>query len=217
MQKIFIFFFFTCFSLLANAQDSTRLNQKFKFKDGFYNTLAELRQNKPSAALTDFKGNIVNKSSENLAQLTPSENTQTVDIQRVWGVVLNGVPYLRYQTDTTKKQSSDFQAIQILGKLCYFSYSTDEIKTIPMPVYDPIGGKLLYTGKVKNKERATFRKVFNIMDGNIVDLNIESLKRLTADDKKLQKSVADLNANDPLQRLLKTLQIYNDRNAVFIK
>ncbi len=217
MQKIFIFFFFSCFSLLANAQDSTRLTQKFKFKDGFYNTLTEFRQNKPSAALTDFKGNIVNKSSENLTQLIPNEKTQTIDIQQVWGVVINGVPYIRYQTDTTNKQSTDYQAIQILGKLCYFSYSIEETKIVPMPVYDPIGGKLLYTGKVKNKERATFRKIFNILDGKILDLNLETLKRLTTDDKKLQKSIVDLNANDPLQRLLKTVQIYNDRNAVFIK
>ncbi|MEY4926927.1 MAG: hypothetical protein RI894_1363 [Bacteroidota bacterium] len=216
----FIFIGFLCLlftPLPVNAQgDSTRLTAKFKFKDGFYTTIDQFKHNQPAFALTDFKGSMVPKSSENALELLPNQSTQSLDIQQVWGIVVNGTPYIRYTIDTAKKHSMTYQALQIVGKLCYFSYSIEETTTVPMPVYDPIGGRLLYTGKVKNKAKNTFRKILSLVDGRMTDLNLENLKHYTADDKKLQKSVAELTANDPLQRLLKTLQIYNDRNPIYI-
>jgi hypothetical protein len=205
------------FSQKTVSVDSTRLSAKFKFKDGFYSTIEQLRHNQPTVALSAFSGNIVQKTTENAIQLVPNQTTQSVDIQHVWGLVLNGVPYIRYQTTGSEQTSVSYQGLQIIGKLCYFSYSIEEVTTVAMPVYDPIGGRLMYTGKVKNKTQNTFRKLLNFADGTISDLTVENLKRATLDDKKLQKSVAELAATDPLQRLLKTLQVYNDRNAFFIK
>ncbi len=214
----FSFSFFLCllFTTVQAQSDSTRLTAKFKFKDGFYATIEQFKHNKPTFALTDFKGAIIPKASEAGLEIIPNESAQTIDIQRVWGIVVDGKPYIRYAIDTAKKHSRSYQALQIVGKLCYFSYTIEETTSIPMPVYDPIGGRLLYTGKVKNKAKNTFRKILSLADGTIADLNLESLKHYTADDKKLQKSVTELTANDPLQRLLKTLQIYNDRNSIYI-
>lgn len=210
---LLLFYFFSG----ANAQkDSTRLTAKFKFNDGFYTTLEQFRHNKPALPLSAFKGSIVQKTAENKIQFISTQTEQSLNLTQTFAAVIQGQPYLYYATDSTKKIAIEYQAVQIIGKLCYFSYTIDEVTSVAMPVYDPIGGKLLYTGKVKNKVTNTYRKLLNLTNGSITDLTLEGLKRATTDDKKLQKTLADFSPTDPLQRLLKTVQIYNDRNALFI-
>ena len=201
---------------VLNAQDSTRLTAKFKFKDGFYKTFDAFRQNKPTAPLGVFKGLFKQQTIDNAIQLVANETAPPLDLNDTWGVVIDGTPFIHY-SDSTTKGKNFLYPLQIVGKICYFFYTIDLTVNVLMPVYDPVGGRLIYTGKVKNKTTNTFRKILCFTDGKIADLTVESLKKYTTDDKKLQKSINELTANDPAQRLLKTVQIYNDRNPIFIR
>ena len=202
--------------------DSAKLTAKFRFADGIYSTYADFSANKPNYAIKNLRGYLAINAKEYLAKsiIKPNDTLATNQIAAtsVWGIVVDGLPYIRWQTDTAQQAAATtFLGLQLLGKICYFAYVKEENKTIKMPVYDPISGRKMYTGTIHNREKTSSRKILNFATGETADLNLPNLKKWVADDKKLLLTMADIAPNDVQQRLFKCLLIYNDRNSVFVR
>jgi hypothetical protein len=201
--------------MLTFAQsDSLKLNAKFRFHDGIYWSAQALKNNKPNLVSADLTKNAI--VTDNVIQTT--DDPKNAALKTAWCIVKNGVPYLQYRADTANTEVQTFYKLQLQGKICYFGYSRNEMKRIPMNVFDPQTHQLIYTSFIQNSEKTTYRFIARLSDGSIIPLNRKNLAEWTIDDKKLTISVLDLQDDDELAaRLFKSVLVYNDRNFVWIK
>jgi hypothetical protein len=220
-KTYFLFLLLGAVSAFAQ-RDSTKLSPKFRFSDGIYTAFADLKANKPTYPLKNLRGTLTLNTKEYLAKVLPKPNSiadsTTVAANTAYCLVIDGVPYIRWATDTAQRSATTtFLGLQIVGKIAYFAYSKEEDKAIKMPVYDPMSGRKMYTGTIHNREKTNIRKLLNFATGEIADFTLNNLKKWVADDKKLLLTMADITPNEAQQRLFKCLLIYNDRNNVFVK
>jgi hypothetical protein len=209
----FALFFATPIAVFAQS-DSIKLTAKFKFHDGIYQSAYDLKNNKPNQVSTELTKNAV--VTDNVIQLMTDTNNSA--LKSAWCIVKEGVPYINYLTDSTKQNIHTFYKLQLQGKICYFSYSRNELRQVPMKVYDPQTQKLVYTSFIQNRERIAYRYIVRLSDGAIVPFNRINFTKWTADDKKVTATIADIKDDDELNaRLFKILLIYNDRNTIWIK
>ena len=202
-------------SLQLSAQsDSTKLFAKFRFRDGIYHTANDLKNNKPNGVSADLTKNAI--VTDNVIQFT-KEGTNSV-INTAWCIVKDGVPYVNYSENEVNSNIIIFYKLQIQGKICYFSYTRNEYKKVPMNVFDPQSGQLVYTSFIQNRERTVYRFMTRLSDGAILPFTRPNLQTWAADDKKIIATIADLKEDDELYaRLFKSLLVYNDRNTIWIK
>ena len=209
----FLFFLFGLAPTLLFAQsDSTKLTAKFRFHDGIYWSATDLKANKPNLVSADLTKNAI--VTDNVIQMTADPKNN--ELHTAWCIVKNGVPYLQHRTDTLRKDLQTFYKLQLQGKICYFSYSRTEMKQVPMNVFDPQSGRLIYTSYIQNREKTNYRFITRLSDGLIKPLTRKNLADWTVDDKKFGATIADLSENDDI-RLVKSVGIYNDRNAVWVR
>jgi hypothetical protein len=210
-----LFCLFALAPILAFAQnDSTKLNAKFRFRDGIYWSAKDLKTNKPNLVSDDLTKNAV--VTNNVIQV--SSDPKQPELKTAWCIVKNGVPYIRYAADSTQTEAQTFYKLQLQGKICYFSYTRSEFKQVPMNVFDPQSGRLIYTSYIRNRENTIYRYITHFSDGAIVPLSRKTLAEWTADDKKLALTIAELKDDDELNsRLFKSVLVYNDRNFVWVK
>ena len=211
MKLLFLLFGLVPMLLFAQS-DSTKLTAKFRFKDGIYWSAADLKANKPNLVSADLTKNAA--VTDNVIQM--AADPKNTDLRTAWCIVKSGVPYLQHRTDTLRKDLQTFYKLQLQGKICYFSYSKTEMKQVPMNVFDPQSGRLIYTSYIQNREKTNYRFITRLSDGAIVPLTQKNLAAWTAEDKKFGATIADLNADDDI-RLVKSVGIYNDRNAAWVK
>lgn len=215
MQIKLLVLLFGLAPMLTFAQsDSTKLNSKFRFRDGIYWSAAALKSNKPNLVSTDLTKHAV--VTDNVIQMTA--DLKNTALKTAWCIVKNGVPYLQYRADTVSTDVQTFYKLQLQGKICYFSYNKNEMKQVPMNVFDPQTGRLIYTSFIQNREKTAYRFICRLSDGNILPLNRKNLAEWTLDDKKLAVSILELQDDAELAaRLFKSVLVYNDRNFVWVK
>jgi hypothetical protein len=212
--RIFLLIFWLLPILTFAQNDSTKLNAKFRFRDGIYWSAAAFKSNKPNLISTDLTKNAV--VTDNVIQMTT--DPKNPQLETAWCIVKNGIPYLQYRADTASSNIQTFYKLQLQGKICYFSYNKNEMKQVPMNVFDPQTGKLIYTSFIQNREKTAYRFICRLSDGNIAPLNRKNLAEWTLDDKKLAASILELQDDAELAaRLFKSVLVYNDRNFVWIK
>ena len=88
---------------------------------------------------------------------------------------------------------------------------------MPITAYIPQTGEPYITKKVPKEETVVREKLIYYETGEIVDLSLNSFKKLISDDKELVATVNDLKTNELKEKLFKCVLIYNDRNPVYLK
>ena len=218
IQLICVFFF--AIILRGAAQKPTVITKNFKFRDGVYATYADWQRNKPMLVLDSLETNLAVNPKTFFMQMEFAKHKkthQTIKLDSIWGVVVDGIPYIRLPRNELDKAAYCFAGLILRGRLCYYNYETVRHSQVPITAYIPQTGEPYITKKVAKEETVVREKLINYETGEIVDLSLNTFKKLISDDKELVTTVNDLKTNELKEKLFKCVLIYNDRNPVYLK
>lgn len=203
-----------------NAQkDSILLTKNFDFADGVYLTLEDFQKNKPTYTWDELRSNLVANPQTYMVQiefLEVKEGETAIDPGKIWGISLGGLPYIRLEAGAVKKELTNFAALRVRGKICYFEYEDVEDVKIPMPVFNPVTGRPYQVALVDRKIEVYFEKIMDFETGEIQDLTIENLKLWVQNDGQLIRALNSLGPEAD-EKLFKCILIYDDRHQVYIQ
>ncbi|MDZ7876884.1 MAG: hypothetical protein U5L45_04400 [Saprospiraceae bacterium] len=222
MKKIILIMtLFSAFILRGSSQTRDKIITKnFKFENGIYATFADWQRNKPTYQWDSIETTFAVNPTTFLMQmeaLRVKKTAKLVDIDSVWGVVVDGIPYMRLPKKEISKPTACFAGFVLRGSICYFQYETLVQTKVPITAYIPETGEAFMTRNVSNKTPIVKEKLMRYETGEIMDLTLNNFKQLIADDKDLLTTVNELKPNEIKEKLFKCILIYNDRNPVFLK
>jgi hypothetical protein len=220
MKIRLICLFFFAIILRGTAQKTTIITKNFKFRDGVYATYADWQRNKPMLVLDSIETNLAVNPKTFFMQMEFAKHKKTmqpIGLDSIWGIVVDGIPYIRLPRTELDKTAYCFAGLILRGRLCYFNYETIRHTKVPITAYIPQTGEPYITKKVSKEETIVREKLINYETGEIVDLSLNSFKTLIADDKDLVTTVNELKTNELKEKLFKCVLIYNDRNPVYLK
>ena len=221
-MKYFIAFalFYSILLRGASAQNQTLITKNFKFKDGIYRQFAHFQRNQPDRIWEDLETNLVTSTQTLQTQiefLKDKKTKEPLSIDSVWGIVVDGIPYIKLPKEAQKKTATVFSGLTLRGKLCYFQFEDMQERNVPMTVYIPETGQPYFTKNVPQKQLVTREILLKFETGEMQDFTLFNFRNWIADDKDLLTTVNDLKPKEVPEKLFKCLLIYNDRNPVFIK
>ena len=196
------------------------ITKNFQFENGIYRTFSEWQRNKPTYKWDSIETTFAVNPTTFLMQMEAlrfKKSGKMAPIDSIWGVVVDGIPYVRLPRNEIAKPTTCFAGFILRGAICYFQYETSYQKQIPMSAYIPETGQAYITRNVSNKTPIIKEKLMRYETGEIIDLTYNNFKQLIADDKDLLTTVTDLKPNEIKEKLFKCILIYNDRNPVFLK
>ena len=109
------------------GQDTLLLTKNFRFADGVYFNMAQLRSNRPAYALDALQVQYFTNPQTSLTQVDAvffKKNHQPLQLDSVWAISLDGVPSVRVPRDEINRSLPNFAALKLRGKICYFTYPT---------------------------------------------------------------------------------------------
>lgn len=205
----------------AQAQsDSLLLNKDFKFSDGIYYSFENWQQNRPDIAWEHLDGNLVINPRTGMARveyLRHTENSDTLSLPDIWGLVYDGTPYLRLDRDSVSSPLSTFAAIKVRGKICFFSYETSVTRQIPMAAVNPVTGTAFRRATVERTQTERRERMLDFKTGKVAPFNRPNLLRWTADDRGITRTIEWIEPAEMDEKLFKCLLIYDDRNPVYVE
>jgi hypothetical protein len=222
VKKIFLIIALILTSILRGAaqKKESLITKNFKFENGIYASFSDWQRNKPTyrwdSIETTFAVNPVTFLMQ-MEALRFKKTGRTAAIDSIWGVVVDGIPYVRLPKKEITKPTTCFAGFVLRGSICYFQYETSVQTQVPITAYIPETGEAFMTRNVSNKMPIIKEKLMRYETGEIIDLNLNNFKQLIADDKDLLTTVNDLKPNEIKEKLFKCILIYNDRNPVFLK
>jgi hypothetical protein len=221
MKRILFFSFFLTHILRGvSAQNQTLVTKNFKFQDGVYSQFTHFQRNQPDMVWGDLETNLVT-SKQNLQTqiefLRYKKNQQALSLDSVWGIVVDGIPYIKLPKEAQKKTATVFSGLTLRGKICYFQFEDMQERKVPMTAYIPETGQAYFTKNVVQKELITREILLKFETGEMQNFTLLNLKNWIADDKDLLATVNELKQKEVPEKLFKCLLIYNDRNPVFLK
>ena len=220
MKIQLICLFVLAFILRGGAQKTTVVTKNFKFRDGVYKTYADWQRNKPTLVLDSIETNLAVNPKTFFMQMEFAKHKkthQTIGLDSIWGIVVDGIPYIRLPKTDLDKTAYCFAGLVLRGRLCYFNYETIKHSQVPITAYIPQTGEPYITKKVSKEETIVREKLINYETGEVIDWSLNTFKKLIADDKELLTTVNELKGKELKEKLFKCVLIYNDRNPVYLK
>ncbi len=207
---------------IAAPHDTLLLTKNFKFTDGIYLSFESFQANQPDYALSELKAELYTNPQNFMTQVQQimvpvEEGFDTLSIEKVWGLSIAGIPYVRLPKGAVDKETWVFAGLQLRGKICYFSFEDEYEREMIMAAYNPLTGRPFRQGIVKRSQKVTFEKMLHFETGEIEDFTLSGFKEWIKDDQKLLASVNDLTPNEVQKKLFKCMLIYVDRNKVYLK
>ena len=218
--KLWNSLFFICFSAIVSAQDSVLVTKNFKFQDGVYLNFEAFQRNKPSFIWADIETNLATNKATFQTQceyLRQRATGDSVKMDTVWGIVINGIPYIKLPQSAQKHSASVFSGLILRGRLCYFQYDDIVEEIVPITAYIPETGAPYVTKNIINKKTVVREKLLEFVSGRISDLSLANFKSLIEDDPELVNTLNALSGKELNEKLFKCLLIYNDRHPVYIR
>ncbi len=219
-RKYLIIHLLGCLSALrVQAQMAESITKNFKFRNGVYRTFEEWQKNRPTWAWDSLDAGVLTNPQTFLTQvehLTVRKTGVVIVPDSVWGVVLDGIPYLRLPKTALQKPLTAFAGLQLRGKICYFSYETTQIVRVPITAYNPLNGIPFISKIIENERTIIHEKILLFENGAIADLTPEHFKKWIQDDADLIAAVNAFKGDALNERLFKCLLIYDDRHPVYV-
>lgn len=202
-----------------SQQDSTSITPKFRFEDGIYVDFNAFRTNQPSFQWQDLQGQVVTNGSTlitKIESLQLSATQKKLDPENLWGLCIEGIPYIRVDLEGQPEAFTTFVGLSIRGKICFYKYSADTTRKVEVVAYNPINGLPFRRGTIEKKETGRLEKMLDFTTGETTDFNLSNFLLWIEDDRQLWQTIHDLPAQEANDKLLKSLMIYNDRNIVHL-
>jgi len=211
------------FSVLGSKaqSDSVLLTKNFKFKDGVFLNYEDFKNNTPTYKWEELETGIFSNPKTFLTQiyfmkLKRGQSKEILDLDKVWGISLDGIPYIQMDKEELRKENAVFSALRVRGQICYLEYEVDVKRMIPMSVYNPLTGKPFRTMNVERNVPVKFKKMMHFDSGEIEDFTVSNFKHWIKADEKLYKTVSEMNEIEAKDKLFKCLLIFVDRNEKMI-
>lgn len=209
-------------STTLNGQAAANfLNRDYQFRDGLYLTYAAFQSDAPDYTVDQLEGRLVTNDETGLTKsdyLGIKRDTGAVDIDlsQVWGICLDGVPYIRL-TDKGKEEGfATFAKLKVRGAICYFTFETTEPKYVEVKAYNPLNGKPFRKARVKNMEQVDNKMMLRFDTGEVRLFNKENLLAWIEHDAQLTEAVQAITPEKEEEQLYRSLLIYDDRHPVYI-
>ncbi|MCF8243623.1 MAG: hypothetical protein K9J37_08970 [Saprospiraceae bacterium] len=220
MEKtLFIAALLALFGTSLFGQDTVLLTKNFRFADGIYFNLAELKANRPGLPIDSMKLDIITNPQTSLTQLNAvflKKNTPMFSVDSIWAICLDGVPSIRVPKEEISKSLPNYAALKLRGKICYFTYPDYRQKTIRVAAYNPVTGRPFRHGNVLRDEEVIVEKMLHFETGEVADFQVEKLLTWIKDDSLLVETIAELPKGELKDKLFKSLLIYVDRNPTYL-
>ncbi len=205
--------------LLGFSQpDSTLVTKNFKFTDGLYTSFEEFQQNKPKYLWEDIRISLASNPQTFLIQVERviSRNGEPIPVESLWGLTLQGIPYIQVDSSLSRKPLPSFTALRLRGKLCFFEVAVDTVEEVKMAAYNPLTGLPFREGSVEKPLTLWFKYLIPFATGEIIPFTLKNFLELIQDDPVLHRTYRNLSPEEAEERLFKGVLIYDDRNPVYI-
>lgn len=202
------------------AQNRTLVTKNFKFRDGVYYHFEQLQRNQPAVVWDSLETRLATNPQSLQMYIEVLKHKQTHDtivLNSIWGVVVDGIPYVRLADEVQKKSAMTFAGMILRGKLFYYQYEDIEEKLVPITAYIPQTGQPYITKNVTQKKDIIREKLLKFETGETSDFTLFNFKQYIKEDADLLSTVNALKPKEVSEKLFKCLLIYNDRNPVFLK
>ncbi len=216
----FLSFWLLSVSIQMTGQDSVLVTKNFKFADGVYFDFENLKRNQPDIKWKDLEAIYITNPKTFLTQveyLLVRNTGQLIDLQSLWGVVIEGIPYVRLEKEALNRPLVSFAGLRVRGKIFYFNYETEVGEKVAIQAINPANGKPFRTGYVEKEKSILMEKMLHWDNGEVQDFSKENFLKWIENDKGLYKSVQEIERKEVQEKLFKSVLIYNDRHPVFIR
>ncbi len=204
----------------AVGQQDIQLSKNFLFKDGIYLDLQAWQSNHPSLRWDEVEAVYFINPQTHLAQIQRirvKENGDTLNLSSIWAICSDGIPYVKIPHEEINRELASFAALQVRGKICYFSYPDWRNKKYEIAAYNPLNGRPFRKGTVDREEEFVLEKMLDFETGRLADFTVDNFLDWIQDDPRLVATVNSLDENEQKEKLFKCLLIYVDRNPVSLK
>lgn len=198
------------------------LDRNYEFRDGLYLSLAAFQSDTPDIPLDELEGRLVTNDETGLTKsdflaMKTDTGALEIDLEEIWGIALDGVPYIRVTEQTGDREAfATFAKLSVRGAICYYTFDSEEARYVEVKAYNPLNGKPFRRGRVKNMETVNNKRMLRFDTGETAPLNRENLLAWVQDDPQLTEAVEALEGEDVSDKLYRSLLIYDDRHPVFI-
>ncbi len=208
-----------CYLSSVGAQeDSILVDQSFVFENGVYRTFTAFQQNRPDIAWEDIQTNWITNPQTLMTQveyIIEKESGEMIDLEGVWGIVIDATPYIQIQQ--IDKPLPVFAGFRVWGNICYFAYEEEVMIKVPIKAYNPNTGRPFRSGFVKREETVLRERILRFETGEMADFNYDTMLEWVENDRTLWRALDSLSPEEAEERLFRTLLIYDERNAVYIR
>ncbi len=216
-------------ALLQAQGDTVYLSKNFKFQDGIFLSFEDFKNNTPTYEWKEVLAGVHSNPQNFLAQMyglkvkksdtQESEEVeyQNVNLESIWGICLDGIPYIRLSREELNKENVVFAGMRLRGKICYYEYEEFVIQKKEMSAYNPVTGHPFRTKNVDVKVKLIHQNMLHFETGETATFSKDNFKAWIKDDKKLYQTVNDLSPEEVDEKLFKCLLIYDDRNLVKVR
>ena len=208
-------------SLKLYAQ-GLNIDNTTKFKDGIYATYQDFINNDPTYPVESFQIKWKDTPFFNVLKMKSCKSYQNgkmkkTDMTKVWGICVNGVPYIHYSVGVPYKLEFGNQArvssgnlafsrIRILGNICHFN-----IEDVYKKRTNTLFRSDAFTNDV-NGRMIRAQRLLKLTTGQVYEYDEYVISQLIKDDKYLADQYK--NETDRSNKLFIYLQKYNERNPV---
>ncbi len=221
MKQLIIISFLGLFSNILTAQtDSLLVTKNFAFNDGVYLSFESFQRNEPAFSWDDLSTNLFSNPQTFMAKVEfvkVKATDEIVSMDSIWGISLGGLPYINIGSLDRTSQLTNFAALRIRGKICYFDYEAFEEVAVPIRAYNPYTGEPYLESSVTRQKKVMEEWLMDFNSGDIIRLTPDNLKTWVADDAQLVDAIESLGEEAwEWEKLFKCILIYDDRHPTFI-
>ncbi|MCB0633260.1 MAG: hypothetical protein R2824_05630 [Saprospiraceae bacterium] len=215
-----------CFFVLVSGSAFSQaaanfLNRDYKFQDGLYLTYSAFQSDTPDHPIGQLEGRLVTNDETGLTKsdylaFKRDSSAVEIDLTRVWGICLDGVPYIRLTGKGEEAGFATFAKLKVRGAICYFTFETDEPKYVEVKAYNPLNGKPFRRAKVRNMERVDNKMMLRFDTGEVRIFNRDNLLAWVQEDAQLTQAIREIGSDKEEEQLYRSILIYDDRHPVYI-
>lgn len=221
MKTSFTILFLLVYVAAFTQAEANFLNRDYQFRDGLYLSLASFQSDTPDWPLDTLEGRLVTNDDTGLTKsdflaVKSDTGAMDIDLHNVWGICLDGHPYIRIQEIEEEEGFATFAILKVRGAICYFTFESEEYKYVEVKAYNPLNGKPFRRGRVKNKVVVTNKRMLRFDTGEVASLNRENLLDWVENDPQVSEAISSLKEADPSEKLYRSILVYDDRHPVFI-
>jgi len=210
---LFIFIYISTFSQKEIPTGYIKYTPAFKFKDGIYENIQQVKQNKPIPKL-QIVTNINYNSFDFFEQLFNEKTIKIYDnlgvvkeinSEKIWGFSDKGVLYINI--------NGTYNRIPVFGNICHFIADKTFIE------YDPYYNsynRSNFTQNNYNTKTVMMQYLLDFETGKIYDFNYKSVEKLISNDIDLYEEFTKLRNRKKKNLKFLYIRKYNKKHPIYL-